>query len=353
MTFPTARVPTAARIAPWLATLLALVALSGCQALGATTERSEAEAMTIRYHSGPGLVNHLELADALGYYDGTGIELDNLGPVAGGPELLRSVATNQTDVAVGPFHGATARVVSTGVSLKAVAATYGSTDRGRRGMEVTVLEDSDIRSAKDLIGRSVAVNTLGANAEAVLDTWFAREGLSQEQIDEVTLVPLPGINTEAALRSGKVDAALLYGASKDFALKQGGLRTLVADIEMLGDYNGGSYTLRTSFMDAHPELTRTLVEGLTRAIRFEQTHDVAEVQEALSAWLEAQGRADEIETLEQWRGNGVATPGGVLSENDFDLWIDWLAAERQIDVDNIEISQLFTNEFNPYAKQRK
>lgn len=352
MTFLTVRVPTPARIAPWLATLLTLVVLSGCQALGATTERSDAEARTIRYHSGPGLVNHLELADALGYYDGTGIELENLGPVAGGPELLRSVATNQTDVAVGPFHGATARVVSTGVSLKAVAATYGSTGPGRRGMEVMVPDDSTVRTAEDLVGGTVAVNTLGANAEAVLDTWFAREGLSPAEIDEVTLVPLPGINTEAALRSGKVDAALFNGAPKDFALKQGGLRTLVADVDMLGDYNGGSYTLRTSFIDAHPELTRTLVEGLTKAIRFEQTHDVAEVRKPLTAWLQSHGRGDEVETLEQWRGNGVATPGGVLSENDFDLWIDWLAAERQIDVDNIEISHLFTNEFNPYAKQR-
>ena len=85
--------------------MLCLGLLTGCQALGAPGERPTEQAMTIRYHSGPGLMNHLELADALGYLEGTGIELDYEGPVAGGPEILRSVATDQTDLGVGPFQG--------------------------------------------------------------------------------------------------------------------------------------------------------------------------------------------------------------------------------------------------------
>lgn len=343
------RAPVAAPFRLLIA-LVALAALAACQAIGAPSERSGTAALTIRYHSGPGLINHFELADALGYYDGTGIKLKNLGQVAGGPELLRSLSTNQSDLAIGPFHGATARVVSTGVELKAVAATYGSTKGNRMGMEVMTPEDSGIHSARDLIGGSVAVNTLGANAEAVVDTWLAAEGLSQDEIDEVTLVPLPGINTEAALRAGKVDAAVLNGAPKEFALKNGGLRTLAADVDLMGDYNGGSYTLRTSFIDQHPELTRTLAAGIARAIRWEQTHAVAEVHEVMGAWLKAHGRGDEIESLMNWRGSGVATPGGVLREQDFDAWIDWLDAEGQIDVDRIDISGLYTNEFNPYAK---
>ncbi len=233
-----------------------------------------------------------------------------------------------------------------------MAATYGSTRKNRQGMEVMTPEDSDIHSARDLIGGSVAVNTLGANAEAVVDTWLTSEGLSQDEIDKVTLVPLPGINTEAALRSGKVDAAVLNGAPKEFALKNGGLRSLAADVDLMGDYNGGSYTLRTSFIDEHRGLTRTLVAGIAKAIHFEQTHEAAEVQRVMGAWLKDHGRGDEVESLMNWRGSGIATPGGVLRDEDFDAWIDWLDAEGQIDVDNIDISDLYTNEFNPYAKRR-
>lgn len=177
------------------------------------------------------------------------------------------------------------------------------------------------------------------------------EGLSQDEIDEVTLVPLPGINTEAALRSGKVDAAVLNGAPKEFALKNGGLRTLASDVDLMGDYNGGSYTLRTSFIEKHPELTRALVAGISKAIHFEQTHEVAEVQEVMGAWLEDHGRGDEVESLLNWRGSGVTTPGGALREEDFSAWIDWLDAEGQIDVDRINVSELYTNEFNPYAEE--
>jgi len=39
------------------------------------------------------------------------------------------------------------------------------------------------------------MNTLGANAEAVLDTFLAKGGLTQDQIKQVTLVPLPPLNT--------------------------------------------------------------------------------------------------------------------------------------------------------------
>ncbi|QBR93093.1 ABC transporter substrate-binding protein [Nocardioides euryhalodurans] len=338
---------------PWLvAAVLCLGLLTGCQALGAPGERPTEQAMTIRYHSGPGLMNHLELADALGYLEGTGIELDYEGPVAGGPEILRSVATDQTDLGVGPFQGATARVVSTGVDLTAVAATYGSNRAEGRTFDVVTLDDGGLDDARDLIGGKVAVNTLGANAEAILDTWFAQEGLTQDEIDDVALVPLPGINQEAALREGQVDAALMNGAARDFAMKHGNLRSLVRDVDLVGDYNGGSYVLRDSFIEAHPELTRTLVGVLVRAIRFEQAHSLAETRQVFARWLEEHGRSDELPVLESWQGNGIATPGGVLRDEDFELWTDWLEAEGQIDVDDLSIPDLYTNEFNPAAGER-
>ena len=68
----------------------------------------------------------LELADALGYLEG--LKLDKVGDVQGGPESLQALATNQIDISAAAFFGASAKLIATGVPIKAVVATYGSND---------------------------------------------------------------------------------------------------------------------------------------------------------------------------------------------------------------------------------
>ena len=167
------------------ALLLAGGALTGCSANGA-----DGETTTIRYQSSAGGVDLGELADALGYLDG--LKLERVGDVQGGPEAMRAVATDQMDYG-SAFDGAIAKLASTGAPITAVIASYGS--EGDVSSSLLTMENSGIEDARDLIGKKIAVNTLGANAEAILDTWLEEDGLSQDEIEEVTLVPLPPLNT--------------------------------------------------------------------------------------------------------------------------------------------------------------
>ena len=102
------------------ALLLAGGALTGCSANGA-----DGETTTIRYQTNAGIVDLPELADALGYFEGTDIKLDRVGDVQGGPESLRAVATDQVDYG-GAFNGAIAKLASTGAPITAVISYYGS-----------------------------------------------------------------------------------------------------------------------------------------------------------------------------------------------------------------------------------
>lgn len=315
----------------------------GCAATSAT---EGAETTTIRYQAGAGLLNHLELADALGYLDG--LELDWVGSARGGPEMLQSLATDQVDIAVGPFHGATAKVVSTGVPLTVVVASYGS-DEDTTSSIVT-REDSSVSSGRDLIGKKVAVNTLGANAEAVIDTYLASEGLTEEEISQVALVPLPSLNHETALRQGQVDAAYMGTSSKELAKRHGGVQILADDVDFVGPYVGGSTVLTDEFIEENPTTTTTLVSGIARAIDFEQTHPRDEVLGIYGAWLDEQGRGEVIEALELWNGSGIPSRGGVLRDEYFTIWLDWLEASGEIDTEDIKIDELYTNEFNPFAE---
>lgn len=326
--------------------LLVGAALSGCSALGAAGSAEETK--TIRYQTNAGLVDLPELADALGYFDDSGIKLDRVGDVQGGPESLRAVATNQVDYG-GAFNGAIAKLASTGAPIKAVMAYYGSS--GDVSSSLLVKKDAGIQDAKDLIGKKIAVNTLGANAEAIIDTYLSQEGLSQDQIDQVTLVPLPGINEEAALRAGQVDAAYLFGSLKELALQHGGLTELVNDIDLVGPYNGGSYVLSQRFIQQNPTTTKEFVAATAKALHYSQTHSVDDVRTIMQKYLTEHGRGDFAKALDLWRGTGVPANGGVISDDDFTLWLDWLEANGEVDPDSVQPSEIYTNEYNPYAKE--
>jgi ABC-type nitrate/sulfonate/bicarbonate transport system substrate-binding protein len=325
------------------ALLLAAAGLTGCAESEAATGSG---ARTIRYQGYQGSVNLPELAKALGDLDG--VELKYVGTVQGGPQSIAALVSNQVDYGAA-FNGAIAQIASTGAPITSVISYYGS--NGPVNSALLVKAGTSIASAKDLVGKKVAVNTLGANAEAVLDTYLSKGGLSQEQIKKVTLVPLPGINEEAALREGKVDAAYLFGALKDSALSRPGLRTLVTDTDLVGPYNGGSIVLRDDFIKKNPALTKTFVAGLAKAIAFTETHTADEVRATLQKWLTDQGRPDDAKALALWKGTGIATRAGLIRDQDFDLWLTWLKARGDVKTDALEASDIYTNEFNPYAEE--
>src|SRR4051795_2425947 len=281
------RIPiTATKIVAVGATLLlAGATLTGCaqgqSASGASND-------TIRYQAYQGTVNLPELAAALGDLDG--VKLKYLGTVQGGPQSIQALVSNQVDYGAA-FNGAIAQIRATGAPITSVISYYGSSDAVTSS--IVVKDDGAISTPKDLIGKKVAVNTLGANAEAVLDTWLAKGGLSQDEIKRVTLVPLPGINEEAALREGKVEAAYLGGALQESALSRPGLKILTTDVALVGPYNGGSIVLREDFIKKNPELTKTFVAGLAKALVHPEKHTADQVRSVLADWLTKQGRPDD------------------------------------------------------------
>jgi ABC-type nitrate/sulfonate/bicarbonate transport system substrate-binding protein len=339
------RVPT---IAPKIAAaaaalLLAGVGLTGCAESAASGAK---DTDTIRYQGYQGSVNLPELAKALGYLDD--VKLKYVGTVQGGPQSIAALVSNQVDYGAA-FNGAIAQIASTGAPITSVISYYGSSDTVTSG--ILVKEGSGVTGPRDLIGKKVAVNTLGANAEAVLDTWLSKGGLTQDEIKKVTLVPLPGINEEAALREGKVEAAYLGGALQEAALSRPGLQVLTTDVALVGPYNGGSIVMRDPFIKANPDLTKKFVAGLAKAVDYASTHPLDEVRQKLQDWLTTQGRPDDAKALALWKGLGIATHGGVIRDQDFDLWLDWLESRGDVKTDALKASDIYTNTYNPYAEE--
>jgi ABC-type nitrate/sulfonate/bicarbonate transport system substrate-binding protein len=337
------------RLATLVALTMAGLALTACAGAGAAAGAASGEEVTtIRYQGSAGAVNPLELADALGYLDG--ITLEKIGDVTGGPQGLQALASKQTDISSGAFFGAIAQLVGTGAPIKAVVPTYCSNEKTFASIIAT--EQSGITDAHGLIGKRIAVNTLGANAEAVLDTWFDQEKLTQAEQDQITLVPLPPLNTPQALKEGQVDAAYLTFIAAEVTKQTVDIVELTSDIDVIGKYSGGGFSMRDDFIEANPNTTRTLVAGVAKAVNFIETHEKQEIFDVYFPYLDKQGFGDYKPAIEQnFPGSlGVPSATPVIEDKDIAIWLDWLQARGDVDADAIEPSDVYTNEFNPYAK---
>ena len=181
-------------------TLLGLSAVAvgcGTTATGATSGAGQTK--TLRYQGWASQVTLPELAEDLGYLGD--VKLEWVGNTISGPQDIQSAATGQVDFG-GAFNGAVVKLAANGAPVKAVISYYGADTYVYNGFYV--LKDSPIRSARDLIGKKVGMNTLGAHAEATLDIYLQRGGLSRAEIGKVEPLVVPPVNTEQTLRQKQI-----------------------------------------------------------------------------------------------------------------------------------------------------
>ncbi|MGS2618302.1 ABC transporter substrate-binding protein [Micromonospora sp. LZ34] len=322
------------------ATALVVLAATGCGGRATAAE----QATELRYQGSVGQVTLPELAADLGYLGG--VTLNWIGNVTGGPQDVQATATGQSDFG-GAFNGAIVKLASAGAPITAVVVYYGSDAQSFQGYYV--LDDSPIRSPRDLIGRKIGMNTLGAHAEAVLKTWLARGGLSPAEIRQVELVVLPPVNIEQSLRQRQIDVAVLGGVIRDKAVANGGIRTVFTDYELLGAFSAGAYVFRDDFIRRNPETMKTFVTGVGRAIEWARTQPRETVVARFEAIIAKRGRNEDPSLVRYWKSSGVAGRGGVISDQEFATWIDWLAAEGELKGDKPEPGDLYSNRYNAFA----
>lgn len=326
------------------ALLLGACSIPSSDASGSGTDGSKTGPVTLRYQGSANTVTLPELAADLGYF--TKVKLDWVGNTISGPQDIQSAATGQTDFG-GAFSGAIVKLIAAGAPVKAVVNYYGEDAKSFNGFYV--LDSSPIRTARDLIGKKIAVNTLGAHAEAVIDTYLLRNGLTSAEIKQVQLVPLPPNDTEEALRHGQVDVATLGGVLQDHAVAAGGIRSLFSDYALFGAFNGGQYVLRNDFIAAHPGAAKDFVTGVAKAIEWERTTPRDQVIARFTWIIDKRHRNEKTGNLKFWKSVGIASKGGAVSDTDFTRWQDWLVDSGILAKGPLKPGELYTNRFNALA----
>ncbi|GGL18038.1 ABC transporter substrate-binding protein [Sphaerisporangium melleum] len=327
-----------------LVPVLLAITLAACGSASGAAGAGGAEVTELRYQGSVGAVTFPELAEHLGYL--APVKLKWIGNTISGPQDIQAAATGQTDFG-GAFNGAIVKLAAAGAPIKAVVGYYGSDKDSFIGYYVP--DGSPIKGPRDLIGKKIGVNTLGAHLEAVLKEYLKRGGLTPQEIDKVELVVVPPVSTEQALRQGQIDVAALSGILRDKALERGGIHPLFTDIDLFGPFTAGSVVLTEPFIKRNPGTTRKFVEAFAKAVRWTQDHSREEVVAEYRKIIAARGRNEDASAIGFWKSSGVAQKGGVIEARDFQTWADWLEREGEIEPGQVKVADLFTNAYNPYA----
>lgn len=288
-------------------------------ALGLTLSPALAD-VNIRFLASQGGLSAHELAFELGYFEGTGITLENVGYAQGGPASLVALAGGSVELG----SAATAAVLNAIAAGNDFVAAYPSNGINDEAQSIFfVLEDSPIRTIEDIVGKTIAVNTLGAHLDYVV-----REALHQKNLptDAANLIVVPGPQLEQVLRSRQVDVSAFGYWQTTFtgaALQSGGLRAVFDDTDILGEIAGGFIVLRRDWIEAHPEEARIFVEQSARALDYAR-ENLDETRAIFARVLAERGENPEVAQF--FAGYGVRE-GGLPVERDVQFWIDVL--ERQ------------------------
>lgn len=302
------------------------------------------EVTDIRYQGSVGTVVWIELAEHLGYL--APLKAKWVGNTISGPQDVQAVVSNDIDIG-GAFNGALVKLIVKKAPVKAVLGYYGVDDNTWTGYYVK--NDSPIKTARDLLGKKVAMNTLGAHHDFIVREYLERNKITDEEAKQVTFVITPPVTGEQALRQNQVEVTTLGGILRDKALERGGIRPLFTDRDLFGNFTAGSYVLRNKFIEQNPKASKHLVSALARSIEWARTTPPAQVRSTFESIIKARGRAESADAIQYWKSTGIPSVGGVVLDKDLQVWIDWLVKEDIIKAGQVKPSDLYTNALNSYA----
>ncbi len=192
-----------------------------------------------------------------------------------GPPMNESLASGSSDFGViGDVP--TVSAIAAGQDTLVVATTAKAAD----SYAVLVAPDSDIASAKDLVGKKVGT-VVGSTAHNLLRKYFASENLS---LQDVELVNIAAGDAATVLSQGEVDAVAIWEPNVT-RLTESGTAKIIAEGSDVGLAGTNTMVARREYAEANPEVVSIILEQYARGAKELATLDdetLAGVAEYLS-----------------------------------------------------------------------
>ncbi|MCT9082889.1 ABC transporter substrate-binding protein [Streptomyces fulvoviolaceus] len=282
------------------AVLITVVGVAGCGSSDSGTSGASAsggsKTTTVKVGIIPIVdVAPLYLGQEKGFFSSRGLKLEMVS-AQGGAAIIPGVVSGQFQFG---FSNTTSLMVAQvkGVPVKSVV--NGAASNGKVGGDVTgiaVKKDSPIKTAKDLVGRTVAVNTL----QNIGDT-TVRESVRKAGGDpsKVKFAEIPFDQMPAALDGGQVDAAWMGEPAQTIAKAQGARIVASPFAETDPKLTVATYFTATQTVQQNPELVKKFTEAMTESLQYASDHP-DEARQVLTTYTKISGDVLKNLTLPSW-----------------------------------------------------
>ena len=247
-----------------LAAVIAALAVFGSTASSAPRATTELRLLTLPIAN----ALPLDLGVQKGFFAQQGITFRKT-TLQSGNDVVLAMGNNNGDIAYAglvPF-----MIASTGgIPLQMLASSeVEGTSMGDNWQNILVRGNSSIRTARDLAGKTVAVNALKGVAEIMIRAAFEKLGMSSNAA-RLTAIPFPQMR--AALNNGQVDAVWTPEPFLSQIIGDGG-RSVMAPGPVLGRYFPiGGYAVKPSWASSNRALAQRFRTAMNRSLVYAQSH---------------------------------------------------------------------------------
>lgn len=217
----------------------------------------------------------------------------------GGSEIV--TATVSGDVQVG-FSNTTSLLIAESKNLPVQIISQGvlgATTPEQAWSAVLVQEDSDIKSAKDLEGKTVTVNTLENVGPLTINTAVKNDGGDYTKVNYIE-IPFP--DAIAALGQGRVDAIWEVEPFVSLGLAEGYKPITYPYEETAPELTVAIYFTTDQYIAENSDVTDRFVAAMNKSLEYAQSHP-EEVRKIVPTYTEIPADVAKVMKLPQWRAD--------------------------------------------------
>jgi NitT/TauT family transport system substrate-binding protein len=210
----------------------------------------------------------LYLGQKKGFFEKQGLKLE-FTTAQGGAAIVPGVTSGQFQFG---FSNVTSLMVaqSSGVPVQAVANGIASTGvRGKDFNGLMVKKDSPIKSAKQLEGKKVAINTLKNINETAVRQAVREAGGDPDKVD---LVEMAFDQMPAALDQGQIDAACVVEPATATIRSQGGREIASPLIDIAPELTVAMYFTSRQYAQQNPEMVKKFQAATAESLAYAEAH---------------------------------------------------------------------------------
>ncbi|MDO8384497.1 MAG: ABC transporter substrate-binding protein [Microbacterium sp.] len=269
----------------------AAIALSGCTDSGASpstapSESGDGELRQIRVAALPiAETGALWAAIDAGIFEEHGLDVEVV-PAQGGAQAIPALLSEDIQFAIGqPFGPIRADLQDLGIAI--IGDYANSLADGEDVNAVVALGDSGIASPKDLSGKKVSVNSLGAAGDLTIRAAVDADGGDSSTIEFVE-VAFP--EAKAQLDAGTIDAAWVPDPFRGIVLGAGGVSVVSPYQAVIPGLTVLTNITTQKMLDEDPELVASYSEAMAEALAYAADNEAA-VREAIATGLDIPAEA--------------------------------------------------------------